>query len=218
MDVIVVIPAYNEATRIAPVIKKTLTAGYTVVVVNDGSKDQTATVAERSGANVLSHIINLGKGAAAKTGCEWALRQGAKRIVLMDADGQHKPEDVKRLLAKLDEGNDVVLGYRKLDKHMPSVMRLGNWVINTASSILNGITIKDTQSGFRTMSAQAYRKIRWESSDYGMESEMIARIARKRLRYAQIPIQTIYYDNFKGTTVSDGIKILLRLLKWRLMA
>ena len=218
MDVAIVIPAYNEGERVEKVIKKTIRLGYTPIVVNDGSKDETATIAEEAGAIVLSHIINLGKGAAVKTGCEWALKQGAKRIVLMDADGQHKPEDIKRFLKALDDGYDIVLGYRKLDNNMPSMMRFGNWLINTASSILNGVHINDTQSGFRAMTAAAYRQVRWQSSDYGMESEMIARIAKKRLRFAQIPIKTIYHDNFKGTTVSDGIKILLRLLKWRLLA
>lgn len=216
MNVAVIIPAYNEEKHVGKVIEKTIAQGYTPIVVDDGSKDATSKVAQEAGATVLTHIVNLGKGAAAKTGCEWAVKQKAEVIVLMDADGQHKPEDIKRFLKALDK-KDIVFGYRRLDTKMPIVMRFGNWAINTTSGIVNKLWLKDTQSGYRAMSAEAYKKIRWQSADYGMESEMIAKAAKRHLRYAQIPIATIYHDNFKGTTIMDGLRIVGRLLKWRII-
>ncbi|MBN1275008.1 glycosyltransferase family 2 protein [Candidatus Woesearchaeota archaeon] len=214
--VAVVIPAKDEEAHIAGVVQRTIKQGFTPVVVDDGSDDRTEELAEKAGAITLRHVVNLGKGAGAKTGCDWAVKQGAEAVVLMDADGQHRPEDIKRLLAAL-RGVDIVFGYRKRDKRMPSLMRFGNWLLNAASEAVNGIALKDTQSGFRAMTASTYKKVRWQSNDYGMESEMIAKAAKKRLKYRQIPIDTIYHDKFKGTTVFDGVKITIRLLKWKML-
>jgi glycosyltransferase involved in cell wall biosynthesis len=216
MNCSVVIPAYNEEKELGAVINETITLGYVPIVVNDGSGDNTGVIAQQAGAIVLEHIINMGKGAAARTGCDWAAMKGANIIVLMDADGQHKPKDIKRMLKEIQYA-DVVFGYRSLNKDMPLVMRVGNWFINTTSKVINGIDVRDTQSGFRAMKADTYKRIRWTSNDYGMESEMIGAIAKKKISYKQIPISTIYKDSFKGTTVIDGIRIVLRLIKWRLL-
>lgn len=215
METLIIIPAYNEEAHIQSVIKDVLAEGYKPIVIDDGSADQTSQKAREAGATVLRHIVNMGKGAAAKTGCDWAVNQGADAIVLMDGDGQHKAKDIKRALKAL-KGTNIVFGFRQLNDHMPAVMRFGNWLINGMSSRINGIGLRDTQSGFRAMTTDTYRRIRWRSSDYGMESEMIANVAKKKIAYRQIPIDTIYHDNFKGTTVFDGIRIVLRLLKWRL--
>ncbi len=215
-DIRVIIAAYNEEEHIQELVRGVVKQGYPVIVVDDGSSDNTKEEALKGGATVLRHIINMGKGAAVKTGCDFALREGAEVLVLMDADGQHRPEDIPRLLRAL-KGVDIVISYRKMNKNMPFVMLFGNLVINTISSIINGINVKDTQSGSRAMTALTYRKVRWKATDYGMESEMIANISKKRLRYRQIPISTIYNDSFKGTTIFDGIRIVFRLLKWRLL-
>ena len=89
-------------------------------------------------------------------------------------------------------------------------------MINKTVATLYGIKLKDTQCGYRSFNANVYRKIRWHSSDYCMESEMIARAGRKNLAYAQIPIKTVYMDRYKGTTILDGIKIVYKMLLWRL--
>jgi glycosyltransferase involved in cell wall biosynthesis len=215
--IFIIMAAYNEARRIRSVIQRTKKAGYkNIIVVDDGSTDSTYEQAKKEKIMVLKHIINVGKGAAVKTGCDYALKQGADILVLMDSDGQHKPEDIQRFIKALN-GNDLVLGYRKLDRKMPPIMKLGNWGINLISRILFGLNIKDTQSGFRAMTKTTYQKIRWDSTDYSMESEMIANAGKKRLRIAQIPIHTVYYDTFKGTTMFDGLKIGYNLLKWRII-
>ncbi len=214
-NVFAVIPGYNEERMIGEVIRKTKRYIKDIIVVDDGSKDKTYDIADGSGAVALRHVVNLGKGAALKTGCDYAISKGAKVIIAIDADGQHKPEDIPRFLKEIND-NDIVFGYRSLDKNMPFILRYGNWFISTCVRILYGISLKDTQSGYRCFTREAYRKIRWDAQDYSMESEMIARAGKHDLRYSQIPIETIYNEKYKGTTVIDGIKIVLNMIWWRL--
>jgi UDP-N-acetylglucosamine---dolichyl-phosphate N-acetylglucosaminyltransferase len=214
--IFIIIPGLNEEKHIFKVVKKIKKQGFeNVLFVDDGSKDKSGNLAEKAGATVLRHIINMGKGAAAKTGCDYALKEGADVLILMDADGQHKPEDLPLFIKEI-KNKDIVFGYRKLNKKMPAMMRIGNWGINLASRIINGIDINDTQSGFRCMTADAYNKIRWSSNDYSMESEMVSNVAKNKLKYAQIPIDTIYHDTYKGTTVADGIRIFIRIIKFKI--
>jgi glycosyltransferase involved in cell wall biosynthesis len=215
-NVFIVIPGLNEEKHIGLVISKIKKLGYeNIVFVDDGSCDKSSQIATKEGAKALKHIVNLGKGSAAKTGCEYAITQGADVLVLMDADGQHNPDDLKKMLIAL-KGNDIVFGFRHLNKNMPFMMRLGNWGINKSSQIINGITLNDTQSGFRCMTSDAYKKIKWYSNDYSMESEMIANVAKHKLKYIQVPIETIYHDDYKGTTIVDGIKIFINMLKFKI--
>lgn len=212
----VVIPAYNEANYIARVVSDLKKQRITnIVVVDDGSVDSTAKKAKASGVTVLRHIVNLGKGAALKTGCDYVISKGAKFIVAMDADCQHEAKDIPQFLAALKSA-DVVLGFRRLNEYMPRIFQFGNSFINWWTRWLYGIKLKDTQCGFRAFRAEAYKKIRWSALDYSMESEMIANIGRSHLRYREVPIKTIYADRYKGTTVVDGIKIVINMLAWRL--
>ena len=210
-----VIPAYNEENNITSIVKKTKKHAGNVVVVGDGSKDKTKELGEKAGAVVLRHILNLGKGAALKTGCDYAFKRGAKYVIALDADAQHNPYDIPRFIEKLKK-YDIVFSYRKASSKMPSVLRFGNWFISNVVKALYGIGLNDTQCGFRAFSKEAYKKIRWNASDYSMESEMISRAGKQSLKYVQIPIQTIYSDRYKGTTIIDGIKIVLNMFWWKL--
>ncbi len=212
--IFIVIPAHNEERHIGEVVKKAISFGR-VIVVNDGSKDSTAEKAKEQGAEVITHIINLGKGAALKTGCDYAMKQGASQLIALDADSQHDPEEIPKFLAALKEA-DMAFGYRSFSKEMPLILRIGNWAISKMTKFLFGADIYDTQSGYRAFTSAAYKKIRWESSSYSMESEMIANMARHNLKYSQIPIKTIYADRYKGTTILDGFKIVLNLLWWKI--
>ncbi|MBD3164394.1 glycosyltransferase [Candidatus Woesearchaeota archaeon] len=214
-SIFAIIAARNEERNIYNIIKKTMNYVDKVIVVDDGSVDFTKKEAEKAGAVVLRHIINLGKGAALKTGCRHALSRKADIIVLIDADGQHKPEDIPKFLEKL-KNNDIVFGIRKRNKNMPLLLRFGNWGIDKVSSILYSIDIPDTQCGFRAFKADIYKKIKWQSPDYSMESEMVANVGKKNLKYSTVTISTIYSDKYKGTTISDGIKIVLNLFWWKL--
>ena len=210
-----VIPAYNEERDILGIINKTKKFVDNVVIVDDGSSDMTKKIAEKTGVIVLRHMINLGKGAALKTGCDFAVKKGAKFIITLDADAQHNPDDIPRFIEKLKK-YDIVFSYRKASGKMPLVLRFGNWFISNIVIALYGIGLNDTQCGFRAFSWEAYKKIRWNASDYSMESEMISRAGKQRLKYVQIPIETIYSDKYKGTTIVDGIKIVLNMFWWKL--
>src|SRR3989344_3900202 len=210
-----VIPAYNEEKNIAKIIKKAKKYVDGIIVVDDGSKDKTKEAAEKANAVVLKHIVNLGKGAALKTGCDYAVKNGAELIVDLDADAQHNPDYIPRFIEKLKK-YDIVFSYRKASRKMPFVLRFGNWFISRVARFLYGISLNDTQCGFRAFSKEAYKKVRWSASDYSMESEMISTAGKQRLKYVQIPIQTIYSDKYKGTTIIDGIKIVLSMFWWKL--
>ena len=213
--VFAVIPAYNEENNIRRVISETKKYINNIIVVDDGSKDKTSEEAKKEGIIVLTHIINLGKGAALKTGCDYAVKQGASQIIVLDADAQHEPSQIPDFLNEL-KNVDVVLGYRKLSKEMPSILKLGNWFINKITKLLYGIRLHDTQCGYRAFTSNAYKKLRWKSANYSMESEMIANIGKRKLEYKEIAIKTIYTDKYKGTTIIDGIKIVCNLFWWRL--
>ena len=118
MKTFAVIPAYNEEKHIGAIICGSKKYIANVVVVDDGSKDRTALEAKNKGAVVLRHIINLGKGAALKTGCDYALKEGASKIVVLDADAQHEPSSIPAFLKAIEQ-NDVALGYRGLNKNIP---------------------------------------------------------------------------------------------------
>ena len=215
-DLFVIIPAYNEGKHLTEVIRKTKRYARNIIVVDDGSSDKTYEKAKSANVVALRHSVNLGKGAALKTGVEYAIREGAKRLIFMDADGQHKPEDIPRFLDALKNG-DVVFGFRRLNKNMPFVLKFGNAFINKISSILFNVKLKDTQSGYRAMTEKAYKKIVWQSNSYSVESEMVARVGKKHLKYKEIAIQTIYSNKYKGTTIIDGLKIVLNMLWWKII-
>jgi glycosyltransferase involved in cell wall biosynthesis len=210
-----IIPAHNEEKHISRVVKETKKYVDKVVVVDDGSKDKTTHMAKKAKAVVLKHIVNLGKGAALKTGCDYALKNKADIIIAIDADAQHDPKEITNFLKKIKE-HDVVLAYRKTSRRMPMILRQGNWFINKTISFLYGIKIRDSQCGYRAFTPKAYKVLRWKASDYSMESEMIAKIGKHKLSYTEIQIKTIYSDKYKGTTIFDGVKIVLNLLMWKL--
>ena len=213
--IFVVIPARNEEKYISNIIKSVKKYVKTVVVVDDGSDDKTSENAIKSKAIVLRHVVNLGKGAALKTGCDYATKNKADVIIVIDADAQHDPKEIPNFLKKIKK-HDIIIAYRKVSKKMPLLLRFGNWIINKTITFLYGIKIKDSQCGYRAFTSNAYKKLRWKASDYSMESEMIAKIGKYKLSYTEIPIETIYSDNYKGTTIFDGIKIVFNLFIWRL--
>ena len=215
MNTFVIIPAHNEEKHIQKVIQETKKYVNNIVVVDDGSNDNTFNLAKQENVMALHNIINIGKGAALRTGCDYALSKGAQAIIVIDADGQHNPNKIPGFLEKLNV-SEIVFGYRKFSAKMPFVLRFGNGFINKTSQILNKIKLNDTQCGYRAFTAETYKKIRWKASDYSMESEMIAKAGKNKLQYNQLPIETIYSDKYKGTTVIDGIKIVIKMIWWKL--
>lgn len=211
----VVMPCFNEEKNISKTIDDVKKFCQNLVVVDDGSVDKTYPIAESRNDNVLKHAVNLGKGAALKTGIEFALQKGAKKIVFIDSDGQHKAKEIPRFFKLLDK-YDIVFGSRKLDKQMPTMLRIGNFVLSSMISIFFGIKLNDTQSGYRGIRTDAYDKIIWKAKDYSVETEMIANSGRNNLKYKEIFIKTFYENKYKGTTVIDGIKIGFKIIFYRL--
>ncbi len=210
MNYSIIIPARNEEQHIASVVEQAKHYG-PVIVVDDGSRDGTASCAEQSGAIVLRHAVNLGKGAALKTGCDYALMKGAEAFIVLDADGQHEPKEIPSFVEAL-KTSDIVFGSRKVPEAMPMVLKFGNAFLSTSLRMLYGIRVKDTQCGYRAFTAAAYKSLRWEATDYFVESEMVIKVGKGKLNYGEIPIQTIYSDRYKGTTVLDGVLIVSKMI------
>lgn len=230
MHIAIVVPAYNESKHIEGVIQDILDQKQsfkikklTVLVVDDGSWDQTTALAkkckglfkDRFELIVLRHKINLGKGAAAKTGCDAACKIGADIIVLMDGDGQHKAKDIIRLINPiLKRQTGLVVGVREANKQMPAMMRFGNKVLTLLSKFMFNIRVRDIQSGFRAFTRQTYPAIRWATSQYAMENEMLILASTHKVPVFEVGIPTIYHDNYKGTTALDGLKVFKTMLGW----
>lgn len=212
-----VIPAYNERGRIEKVLetaKRVWPAGR-IVVVDDGSKKPLKGL---RGVTLLRHCINLGKGAALTTGIEYAFAQGAKAIVMMDADGQHDPGELKKFTKLLSAGYQVVFGSRRPSLDAPLVRLLGNKFASIYINLLFRIYVADILSGYRALTYRAYQKLKWTSARYGVETEMVARLGKVRneLKFTEFPIETLYIDKYKGVTILDAIRILIDSVWWKL--
>lgn len=224
MRLIIVIPAYNEAEVLGSVLKKIPRKlkgirNLQTVVVNDGSNDQTAEIAKKNKAKVISHLINLGVGAATITGIEYARMQNADVVVTLDADGQHSPKDIAAVVAPIVAGDaDLVIGSRVRcvgdDCNMPWIKRVGNFIMNGVTFVFYRKWISDTQSGFKALSKKALQEIKLSLSGYEICSEIIGEAARARLEITEIPVQAIYteYSKQKGQSIFNSINILIRLI------
>jgi glycosyltransferase involved in cell wall biosynthesis len=215
--IFIVIPAYNEEKNIGKTLQRLMKYknGYQIVVVNDGSKDGTFKEASKFDIAVIQHMINLGKGKAIKSGCQYAMNQGATKIVLMDSDLQHKPSDIKRFIKKL-ERYDFIIGMRDFNETAPLRLRIGNFVIARITDYLYGLNLFDATCGFRAFKTSIYKQIEWSSAGYFCESEMNIHIGNKKIKYDTVIIQTIYLDGYKGTDILDGISIVMKLLLYKI--
>ncbi|MBW3015186.1 glycosyltransferase family 2 protein [Candidatus Woesearchaeota archaeon] len=215
MKTFVIIPAYNEERFIQDLVRETKKHTDYIIVVDDGSSDLTYERAEDADL-VLRHPVNMGKGLAMSTGMHAALERGAKIIIFMDADGQHDPKDINKLVSKLEnEKLDLVTGIREFNQNMPFIFRFGNTSLVRIFNFLFKSNVSDLSNGYRAMTYEAAQKIRWQSPGYGVETEMLANAAKHNLKIGEIPIETKYLDSYKGTTVFDGIKIFINMLIWR---
>lgn len=217
MKIFVVVPAFNEEKRIGGVLSKLKNMGQKVVVVDDGSKDKTLKISKNYTPYVFEHKVNLGKGAALKTGCEAAFSLGADAVILMDSDGQHKTSDLPLFIKGLEKGYSVVFGSRNLSYGVPLVRYLGNKVASIMVNTLFGIYASDILCGFKAMTKSAYKKIRWVSKGYSVETEIVAMAGQYKLKNCEVPVETVYYDKFKGLTVQEGLGILFDILKFKLL-
>ncbi len=225
-DIYVVIPAYNEEKMIRNTLKKLKDEGYkNIIVVDDGSRDNTFNIAKEEGVVVCRHVINRGLGGALGTGIKCALLYNPKVIITFDADGQHDPKDIEKVAKPiLEEDYDVVIGSRLMDenevKNMPKIKRIGNWGLNFLTYLMGGHFITDSQSGLRAFSNKAAKIIinQLKSNKYEVSSEFVVLIKRNNLKFKEVPIKTIYtdYSMARGTNVITGFKILAKLILHKL--
>ncbi len=212
-----VLPAYNEEGRVRETVKEAKKYVEHVIVLDDGSTDRTSEEARAGGAEVLRHVANMGVGFATVTGNEYAVRKGFDVIVNLDSDGQHSAKSLPLGLELLQKENlDILLGSRflKTTERFPLTLKLGNKFLTLMEKVLFGSDISDTQSGFRILTKDAWKKLEPESNGYEICSEIAKEIGIKNLKYKEIPIDTIYLDEFKGTTILDGIRIFSNMVWW----
>lgn len=219
MKIFIVVPFYNEQKHIVDVVKGVSKYKFPIVLVDDGSTDSSNRKLQESkkpGIQILTHKINLGKGAAMKTGADYAFDQGADAVIFMDGDNQHHPDDLSKFIKKLDEGkHDVVLGTRSFTYGVPLIRFLGNKLASFILVLFFGIYVSDVLCGFKALTKKAYKIIRWESTGYGVETEIIARIGKNKIKTCEVPVKAIYHDKVKGVTMLDAFGIMFEIVKWR---
>lgn len=220
------IPAFNEAVMIHHVVASTAKVfksspfEMAILVVNDGSQDDTSNIARISGAIVIDHILNSGAGAATATGLRYAEQHGYDIAATMDADGQHHAEDVLKGVKTISSSNiDLLIGSRLIDsKGMSKVKVLGNWGLSFITYLLFGVNSTDSQSGLRIFSRRALEELRWETNGYEFCSEMLWRAKQQKMHIDEYPIKAIYteYSQVKGQNNWNGVNIVKSLLKRRI--
>lgn len=213
-----VIPAYNEEKSIGRVIDELKKAGYNkIIVIDDGSKDQTYAEAKKRKVIALKHIMNRGQGAALKTGIDCALKNGADLIVTFDSDGQHRIEDLEAMLEPVVNGEvDVTLGSRFLKK---TDMPLGRKILLKGSVLIQwifyGVKLSDAHNGYRVLSRRAAEQIRIDSDRMEHASEIVEEIVKKKIKYKEVPVEIRYtsYSMRKGEASFFGaLKILFKMI------
>ncbi|MGA3291907.1 MAG: glycosyltransferase family 2 protein [Candidatus Microgenomates bacterium] len=221
MKIFIVISLFNEEKHILKVVKDFSFYKLPVIIVDDGSTDNSRSKIIDSGlknVTFLTHKVNLGKGAAMKTGAEYAFSHGADAVVFVDADGQHSANDLPKFIKALESGKyDVVFGSRNFSFGVPMVRFLGNKIASVVLSILFGIYISDVLCGFKALTKKAYKSVRWDSIGYGVETEMVARTGMAKLPFCEVPVELIYHDKVKGVTILDAFGVFGEIIKWKII-
>ena len=220
----VILPAYNEAKRIQPVIEEIAQKGYKMIIVNDGSSDNTLEVVKQSQRKypkniyIYSHIINRGVGVAMQTGFDAVLKYHPKYIVNMDSDGQHSVDDLENVLEPLITGRaQAVIGVRPLND-MPLSRNIANSIMNLLTRIFYNVSVSDSQTGFRAITIDSLKKININARGYLISSEFIREVNDNKIPFEEVPIKTIYTPETqaKGTNVTEALKILIQMIKHQL--
>lgn len=217
----IVVPAYNEEEAVREIVLCLRAEFDNVIVVDDGSRDSTSAEAVAAGAVVLRHILNRGQGAALQTGIDYSLRKGAEVIVTFDADGQHRVEDVRRLVEALErDGADVAIGSRFLGlrSNVPPVRRMLLRVAARLTRLTSGVALTDAHNGLRALRRAAAERIRLTIDGMAHASEFVDQIDRHRLRATEVPV-VIHYSDYslrKGQSSLAAFRIAFDYVMKRL--
>jgi len=215
---IVCIPAYNEEIKINDVVKKSLPHADKVIVCDDGSTDDTAALAKKAGAVVISHEKNQGYGAAISTLFDYSRKNDVEIMVTLDGDGQHNPDQIPDLInVILKHKVDVVIGSRSLkdDKNLPSYRKTGIKIITSTINSATNLKVTDSQSGFRAYSKEAIDLIHPTESGMAVSTEILVKISNNGLSMAEVPITVSYMgDTSTEHPVTHGTHVIGSTLKY----
>jgi glycosyltransferase involved in cell wall biosynthesis len=215
-EVCVIIPAFNEAKTIGQVVKKCREFIKNILVIDDGSIDNTGALAQKAGGFVVRHNTRMGKGASLISGFRWAIENNFKSVITLDADAQHNPEDIHRFLKKSEEGWDMLIGNRMFNpKGMPLIRYLTNRITSRIVSRLSHQYIPDSQCGYRFISTSLLQKVLLNTIHYDQESEILIEAGRNGFRIGFVEIKTIY--NGAKSTINpflDAVRFFNLVLKY----
>jgi glycosyltransferase involved in cell wall biosynthesis len=202
MKILIIIPAFNEGENLGKLLRKvsSVTSLKDVLVVDDGSLDETSIIAKRLGSQVLTFRNNQGKGLALRAGFDLAVKNWYDAVITMDADGQHDPREIPKFLTKFKKSNtDLIIGTREQNlSEMPLLRFFVNKTTSLVTSILAGVRIKDSQSGYRFITKNIIKKTNLKTRRFQMETEIIIKAARAGFSIDEVPIKTIYFEKFKS--------------------
>ena len=228
-NIAILIPSYNEGKRIGDVIKKCFTYNLDIIILNDGSTDNTSEVLkefetqENKKVIIITHPANKGKGEALKTGFDYVVSNNYSGVITIDADGQHDTREINDFLAEVSKNDpDLIVGSRfNNTKGMPFIRRFVNYFTSWIVSSIAGKKIEDVQSGYRFIKTNVLKNIKLETKNFDTESEILLKAGWFNYKITNIPIRTIYYlDEFKShvNPVKDTIKffkLVLKSVKWK---
>ena len=214
MHVCLLLPAYNEAKTIGQVVREASEFVNDILVIDDGSVDKTAQIAEEAGGKVIKHSTNLGKGKALRTGFDYVSQKGYDLIATMDSDGQHQPSDLPRFIDYFKNNKpDIIIGARIHDRiKMPRHRRFNNWLVSSIGSALCGQEVKDFQSGFRLIRTEVLRSVELHTERYETESELLIKAGRIGFKIQSIPINTIYNAEVSNIKPLREMRLFTKLL------
>jgi polyprenyl-phospho-N-acetylgalactosaminyl synthase len=216
MKIFAVIPAYNEASRIASVVADASKHVQKVIVVDDGSSDETALNAQKAGAVVIRHPDNSGAGAATMTGLEAARRMGAEAVVTLDADEQHDPGDIPALLQPVTAGEaDIVFANRFGQRNkIPFIRRVFNGLGNIVTLMATGLWVSDSQCGFKVFGPKALKQVDLKMSGFEFCTEIVREVSQHRWRMKEVPSKVRYseYTLAKGQSFANGVRTAFKIL------
>lgn len=194
MRTCVVIPAYNESKAIASLTSQIIKLGFEVIIVDDGSSDDTAYIASTNGAKVLRNATNMGKGTSLIKGYNFALARGFDAVISMDGDGQHSCDDIMSFIHKAEDSQGaIIVGNRMAStREMPFLRIMTNRFMSYLISLIVKQRIADTQCGFRLIKGELIEKMNLSTSKYETESEILIHAARLGFKIESVPIKTIY--------------------------
>lgn len=210
-QIVALVPAFNEARFIGSVVLAARRYVDLVVVIDDGSSDDTVAIASDAGAIVVRHSSNRGKAAAVNTGFTY-LREYAPRVVVMlDGDGQHRASDIPVMIAPIiEERADIVIGSRFLSivSAIPAYRQMGQHGLTAITNVASGVTVTDSQCGYRAFSSEAINTLHFRAAGFSIESEIQFMAREHGLRLAEAPVGVIYAEKAKRNPIKHGLQVV----------